>query len=84
VCGYLVSALDIQPEDGGISQQICDPNTDGANLLDSDKAIYVINNFTYAGSPYTFQSSYNTTYSDALSQLGPLNVISVSLILDSG
>jgi hypothetical protein len=38
----------------------------------------MINQFTYPGSPYTFTSAnpaYNTTYADALSQLGSLQVL---------
>ena len=37
-----------------------------------------------SGSPYSFQSSYNTTHADVLSQLGSLPVVGVSLIVDSG
>jgi len=78
--------LDIhyQPGANGLSQQTCAPGTSGANLIASSDTIYVINNFTYAGSPYTFQSSYNTTYTDVLGQLGSLPVVGMTLIVDSG
>lgn len=78
--------LDIhyQPGANGLSQPTCAAGTSGANLIGSSDTIYVINNFTYAGSLYTFQSSYNTTYADVLSQLSSLPVVGMTLIVDSG
>jgi hypothetical protein len=78
--------LDIhyQPGAGGISQQTCAAGTSGANLIASNDTIYVINQFTYAGSPYSFASSYNTTYADVVGNLGALPVVGMTLIVDSG
>lgn len=78
--------LDIhyQPGENGLGDQYCAPGTSGANMVQSTDTIVVINQFTYAGSPYTFQSSYNTTYADALSQLGGLQVLGMNLTVDSG
>jgi len=85
--------LDIhyQPGQDSLSGQICAAGTSGHNMVDllSEDPYVVINQFTYAGTPYVFTSAnpaYNTTYSDALSQLGHLVVVQngISLILDSG
>lgn len=84
--------LDIhyQPGANGLSSQICAAGTSGHNMVDfaSTDHYVVINQFTYAGSPYTFTSdnpSYNTTYADAVSQLGYLVIVQngISLILDT-
>lgn len=78
--------LDIhyQPGENGLNDQYCAAGTSGANMVQSTDTIVVINQFTYAGSPYTFQSLYNTTYADALSQLGGLQVLGMNLTVDSG
>ena len=78
--------LDIhyQPGENGVGDQFCASGTSGANMVMRNDTNVVINNFIYSGSPYTFQSSYNTTYEDALGQLGNLAVVSISLIVDSG
>jgi hypothetical protein len=85
--------LDIhyQPGVNSVSTQSCAAGTSGHNMVDlaSTDPYVVINQFTYAGTPYTFTSAnpaYNTTYSDALSQLGNLVVVQngINLILDSG
>jgi len=78
--------LDIhyQPGDNGLSDQFCAPGTSEANLIESTDTIYVINNFTYSGSPYVFGSAYNTTYNDAVFNLGDLPVVGITLIVDSG
>lgn len=75
--------LDIhyQPGAGGISQQTCASGTSGQNLIGSTDAIYVTQQFNGG---YTFPSSYNNTYADALSELGDLPVVAVTLIVDSG
>jgi hypothetical protein len=85
--------LDIhyQPGHDSLSDQFCAPGTSGHNMVDLGSAdpYVVINQFVYAGSPYTFTSDnpvYNTTYADALSQLGNLVIVQngINLILDSG
>jgi hypothetical protein len=85
--------LDIhyQPGHDSLSEQTCAAGTSGHNMVDlgSTDPYVVINQFTYAGTPYTFTSAnpaYNTTYSDAVSQLGNLAIVQngISLILDSG
>jgi hypothetical protein len=85
--------LDIhyQPGHDSLSEQTCAAGTNGHNMVDlaSTDPYVVINQFTYAGTPYTFTSAnpaYNTTYADALSQLGHLVVVQngINLILDSG
>ena len=85
--------LDIhyQPGHDSLSEQTCAAGTSGHNMLDltSTDPYVVINQFTYAGTPYTFTSAnpaYNTTYADALSQLGNLVIVQdgINLILDSG
>jgi hypothetical protein len=85
--------LDIhyQPGHDSLSEQTCAGGTSGHNMVDlvSADPYVVINQFTYAGTPYTFTSAnpaYNTTYADALSQLGELVVVQngINLILDSG
>ena len=81
--GGTIRNLDIhyQPGAGGISQQTCAPGTSGANLIGSIDAIYVTQEFNGG---YSFPSPYNNTYADALSQLGSLSVVGMSLIVDSG
>jgi hypothetical protein len=78
--------LDIhyQPGAGGISQQFCAAGTSGHNMADltSTDPYVVIQEFTHA--PYTFTSSYNVTYSEAVAQLGTLPVAGMNLIVDSG
>jgi hypothetical protein len=85
--------LDIhyQPGHDSLSEQTCAAGTSGHNMVDlaSTDPYVVINQFVYAGSPYTFSSAnpvYNTTYANALSQLGNLVVVQngINLILDSG
>jgi hypothetical protein len=83
--------LDIhyQPGENSLSDQFCQSGTSGTNRVDlaSTDPYVVINQFTYAGTPYTFTSAnpaYNTTYADAVSQLGGLQVLGMNLILDSG
>lgn len=75
--------LDIhyQPGAGGIGQQICAPGTSGQNLIGSTDTIYVTQEFN--GS-YSFPSAYNNTYADAVSELGALEVVGITLIVDSG
>jgi hypothetical protein len=85
--------LDIhyQPGHDSLSEQTCAAGTSGHNMVDlaSTDPYVVINQFTYAGTPYHFTSAnpaYNTTYSDALSQLGNLVIVQngITLIVDSG
>lgn len=77
--------LDIhyQPGAGGVGQQVCQDGTSGTDLTNpaSTDPIYVIHNFV---PEYTFDSAYNTTYADAVEQLGDLYVAQASLIIDSG
>ena len=75
--------LDIhyQPGAGGVSQQTCAAGTSGANLIGSPDTIYVTQEFNGG---YSFPSAYNNTYADAVSQLGSLPVIGMTLIVDSG
>lgn len=86
--GGVTRNLDVhyQPGDNALSGQFCKPGTSGANLADaaSTDPNVVINQFTYAGTPYTFTSAYNVTYAEALSQLGSLPVLGMNLIVDSG
>lgn len=86
--GGVTRNLDIhyQPGANGISGQFCQPGTSGANMADmtSTDPYVVIQEFTYAGSPYTFSSAYNVTYAEAVSQLGSLQVLGMNLIVDSG
>jgi hypothetical protein len=91
--GAVQRNLDIhyQPGENSLSDQFCQTGTSGTNRVDvtSTDPYVVINQFIYAGTPYTFTSAnpvYNTTYSDALSQLGNLVVVQngINLILDSG
>jgi hypothetical protein len=74
--------LDIhdQPGAGGLSQQTCAAGTSGANLIGSTDTIYVTQEFNGG---YNFPSSYNNTYTDAVSQLGRLSVADIALIVDS-
>jgi hypothetical protein len=76
--------LDIhyQPGANSLSEQTCAPGTSGANLIDSTDTIYVTQEFNHA--PYSFPTGYANTYADALSQLGSLPVIGMTLIVDSG
>ena len=78
--------LDIhyQPGAGGIGQQTCAPGTSGKNMADltSSDPYVVIQQFVHA--PYSFSSSYNVTYSEAVAQLGSLPVVGMTLILESG
>jgi hypothetical protein len=80
--------LDVQyqPGENGVSDQFCQTNTSGTNRVDltSTDPYVVIQAFTYSGTPYTFTSSYNVTYSEAVSQLGNLKVLGMNLALDSG
>jgi hypothetical protein len=85
--------LDIhyQPGHDSLSEQTCAAGTSGHDMTDltSTDPYVVINQFVYAGSPYTFTSAnpaYNTTYSDAVSQLGNLVIVQngITLIVDSG
>ncbi len=83
--------LDIhyQPGHDSLSDQFCQPDTSGTNRVDMSSLdpYVVIDQFTYAGTPYTFTSAnpaYNTTYADAVSQLGDLQVLGMNLIVDSG
>lgn len=80
--------LDIhyQPGAGGIGQQTCAEGTSGLNMADqtSTDPYVVILDFTYAGNPYNFSSTYNVTYSEAVAQLGSLQVLGMNLIVDSG
>ena len=75
-----------QPGAGGLSTQTCAAGTSGKNMADltSTDPYVVINQFTYSGSPYTFSSSYNVTYDEAVNQLGGLQVLGMNLIVDSG
>jgi hypothetical protein len=91
--GVVERNLDIhyQPGANSLSGQFCAGSTSGHNMVDlaSTDPYVVINQFVYSGSPYTFTSAnpvYNTTYADALSQLGNLVVVQngINLILDSG
>ena len=91
--GAVQRNLDIhyQPGHDSLSEQTCAVGTSGHNMVDltSTDPYVVINQFVYTGSPYTFTSAnpaYNTTYSDAVSQLGNLVVVQngINLILDSG
>jgi len=77
--------LDIhyQPGANGLNGQICAAGTSGANLIASSDTIYVIQEFT-ATHPGAFDSSYNTTYADAVAELGSLSVVDIALIVDSG
>ena len=78
--------LDIhyQPGAGGVGQQVCQEGTSGTDLTDptSTDPIYVIHNFP--GYNFKDGATYNTTYADALEQLGGLSVAQASLIVDSG
>jgi hypothetical protein len=85
--------LDIhyQPGHDSLSVQTCAAGTSGHNMVDlaSTDPYVVIQEFTYADTPYTFTSAnpaYNTTYADAVSQLGDLVIVQngINLILDSG
>jgi hypothetical protein len=80
--------LDIhyQPGANGISGQFCQPGTSGANMANTSSIdpYVVINQFTYAGTPYTFSSPYNVTYAEAVAQLGSLQVLGMNLVVDSG
>jgi hypothetical protein len=84
--GASVRNLDIhyQPGENGIGDQFCQTGTSGTNRADlsSTDPYVVIQEFTHA--PYTFSSSYNVTYSEAVSQLGNLPVLGMNLIVDSG
>jgi hypothetical protein len=89
--GGVTRNLDIhyQPGHDSLSDQFCQPGTSGTNRVDltSSDPYVVINQFVYPGSPYTFTSAnpaYNTTYADAVSQLGNLQVLGMNLALDSG
>jgi hypothetical protein len=91
--GAVQRNLDIhyQPGHDSLSEQTCAAGTSGHNMVDltSTDPYVVINQFTYPGTPYTFTSAnpaYNTTYADAVSQLGNLVVVQngINLILDSG
>ena len=75
--------LDIhyQPGAGGIGQQTCAPGTSGQNLIGSTDTIYVTQEFNGG---YSFPSPYNNTYADAVSELGALEVVGITLIVDSG
>jgi hypothetical protein len=77
--------LDIhyQPGAGGIATQACAEDISGANLIESSDTIYVIQEFT-STHPGAFDSAYNTTYADAVAELGSLPVVSATLIVDSG
>jgi hypothetical protein len=77
--------LDIhyQPGADGIGQQTCAANTSGQNLIGSLDTIYVTQNFN-STHPGAFDSAYNTTYADAVDELGSLPVVSATLIVDSG
>ena len=77
--------LDIhyQPGADGIGQQTCAAGTSGQNLIESSDTIYVIQEFN-GTHPGAFDSSYNTTYADAVAELGSLAVVSATLIVDSG
>jgi hypothetical protein len=77
--------LDIhyQPGADGIGQQTCAAGTSGQNLIESADTIYVIQEFNLTH-PGAFDSAYNTTYDDAVDELGSLPVVRASLIVDSG
>jgi hypothetical protein len=83
--GGVEKNLDIhyQPGQNGISDQFCAPGTSGHNMADltSSDPYVVIQEFT---GTHTFSSAYNVTYSEAVSQLGTLNVVGATLIVDSG
>lgn len=72
-----------QPGANSLNDQFCAPGTSGQNLIGSSDTIYVIQEFT-ATHVGAFDSSYNTTYADAVDELGGLQVVGVSLIVDSG
>jgi hypothetical protein len=76
--------LDIhyQPGANSLSEQTCASGTSGVDLTDSTDTIYVTQAFNHL--PYTFPTGYANTYADALSQLGSLPVIGMTLIVDSG
>jgi hypothetical protein len=83
--------LDIhyQPGADSMSGQFCQSGTSGTNRVDlaSTDPYVVINQFTYPGTPYHFTSAnpvYNTTYADAVGQLGNLQVLGMNLTVDSG
>jgi hypothetical protein len=84
--GGVTRNLDIhyQPGENGVSDQFCQAGTSGTNRADlaSSDPYVVIQAFTHA--PYSFSSSYNVTYSEAVSQLGALPVLGMNLILESG
>jgi hypothetical protein len=84
--GAAVRNLDVhyQPGENGIGDQFCQTATSGANRADltSVDPYVVIQQFNHA--PYAFSSSYNVTYSEAVSQLGTLPVLGMNLALDSG
>jgi hypothetical protein len=73
-----------QPGENGVGDQFCQVGTSGTNRADlsSTDPYVVINQFTHA--PYTFSSTYNVTYGEAVSQLGSLPVLGMNLILESG
>lgn len=83
-----VRNLDVhyQPGANSLSGQYCQAGTSGTNRADltSTDPYVVINQFTYAGSPYSFSTPYNVTYSEAVAQLGALPVLGMNLVVDSG
>jgi hypothetical protein len=74
-----------QPGADGISSQTCAAGTSGTNMADvtSTDPYVVIQEFT-GTHPGAFDSSYNTTYADAVAELGGLHVVGATLIVDSG
>ncbi len=78
--------LDIhyQPGAGGVGQQTCAAGTSGRDMADptSTDPYVVIQEFNHA--PYTFTSGYNVTYDEAVTQLGSLSVVGITLIVDGG
>jgi len=84
--GGVTRNLDIHYQPGalGVGLQECAAGTSGKNMADlaSTDPYVVIQEFT--GGPYTFSSSYNVTYKEAVEQLGHLDVLGMNLIVDSG
>jgi hypothetical protein len=84
--GGVVRNLDVhyQPGENGVGDQFCQAGTSGTNRVDltSTDPYVVIQQFTHA--PYSFSSSYNVTYGEAVGELGSLPVLGMNLALDSG
>jgi hypothetical protein len=77
--------LDIhyQPGAGGVSQQTCAAGTSGQDMADPTATDPYVVTQEFNGT-HSFSNSYNVTYGEALTQLGNLPVVGVTLIVDSG